>query len=164
MKRVPSGIVPILAVDRRLPKPLQNQIYDGYRAAIVERRLRPGQRVPSTRVLATELGVSRIPVLNAYAQLLAEGYLESRIGSGTVVSRSLPEQFGISKPSRASVTASRSRAQAHFKECRELARDGCHPLGASPGSLRRRPDCLRRLSVPRLVAVGRPPQSQLSDV
>src|SRR5262249_24247982 len=49
-------------------------------------------RVPSTRTLAEELGVSRIPVLNAYAQLLAEGYFEARVGAGTVVSSTLPEQ------------------------------------------------------------------------
>jgi DNA-binding transcriptional MocR family regulator len=55
-----------------------------YRTSIVDGSLRPGQRIPSTRVLASELGVSRFPVLNAYAQLLAEGYFESRVGAGTV--------------------------------------------------------------------------------
>jgi len=93
MKRVASGILPVVAVDRRVGRPLHRQIYDAFRLAIVERRLRPGQRIPSTRVLATEIGVSRFPVLNAYAQLLAEGYLESRVGAGTVVSASLPEQL-----------------------------------------------------------------------
>ncbi len=44
-----------------------------------------------------ELGVSRIPVLNAYAQLLAEGYFESRKGAGTFVSESLPESLTICK-------------------------------------------------------------------
>ena len=92
MKRVPSGIVPVIAVDRKAPDALYQQIYDSYRAAIVARTLRAGQRVPSTRTLATELGISRIPILNAYSQLLAEGYFESRVGSGTVVSRSLPDQ------------------------------------------------------------------------
>lgn len=120
MKRVPSGIVPILAVDRRLLRPLQNQIYDGYRSAIVERRLRSGERVPSTRVLATELGVSRIPVLNAYAQLLAEGYLESRVGSGTVVSRSLPDHVGLSKPSRTNLPNSRSRPRPVSKNAAKM--------------------------------------------
>jgi GntR family transcriptional regulator/MocR family aminotransferase len=43
-------------------------------------------------MLASDLGISRIPVLNAYAQLLAEGYFESRIGAGTCVSNSLPDQ------------------------------------------------------------------------
>src|SRR5262249_11100486 len=70
--------------------PLQKQIYEGFRAAILGRNLRPGQRVPSTRALALELQVSRIPVLNAYSQLLAEGYFQAHMGSGTFVSRSLP--------------------------------------------------------------------------
>ncbi len=89
----------MIAVDRRIGQPLHRQIYDSFRMAIVERRLRPGQRIPSTRVLATEIGVSRFPVLNAYAQLLAEGYLESRVGAGTVVSSSLPEQLTSSHAS-----------------------------------------------------------------
>src|SRR5450755_4669841 len=93
MKRVTSAILPIISIDRRAAEPLHRQIYDAYRSAIVHRRLRPRARVPSTRMLAGELGVSRIPVLNAYAQLLAEGYFESRAGAGTFVSSSLPEQI-----------------------------------------------------------------------
>jgi len=93
MKRVASGILPLIAIERHAQAPLHRQIYDAYRAAIVDGALRPGQRVPSTRVLASELGVSRFPVLNAYAQLLAEGYFEGRVGAGTVVSNSLPDQF-----------------------------------------------------------------------
>ncbi len=108
MKKAPSGIVPIIAVDRKAPQALYRQIYDAYRAAIVERRLRSGQRIPSTRSLASELGVSRIPLLNAYAQLLAEGYFESRVGAGTVVSSSLPDQLTSSEPIGARVTATRS--------------------------------------------------------
>jgi GntR family transcriptional regulator / MocR family aminotransferase len=98
MKRVASGILPMVAIDRTSSMPLHRQIYDGFRSAILEGRLRPGQRIPSTRVLAAEIRVSRFPVLNAYAQLLAEGYLESRVGAGTVVSSSLPEQLTSSRP------------------------------------------------------------------
>jgi GntR family transcriptional regulator/MocR family aminotransferase len=98
MKRVASGILPMVAIDRSSSMPLHRQIYDGFRSAILEGRLRPGQRIPSTRVLAAEIRVSRFPVLNAYAQLLAEGYLESRVGAGTVVSSSLPEQLTSSRP------------------------------------------------------------------
>jgi GntR family transcriptional regulator/MocR family aminotransferase len=105
MKRVASGILPMIAVDRSVPKALHRQIYDAYRTAIVDGSLGPGQRVPSTRVLASELGVSRFPVLNAYAQLLAEGYIESRVGAGTVVSICLPEQFTSSKPAGMRTTA-----------------------------------------------------------
>ena len=98
MKRVVSGILPMVAIDRTSSMPLHRQIYDGFRSAILEGRLRPGQRIPSTRVLAVEIRVSRFPVLNAYAQLLSEGYLESRVGAGTVVSSSLPEQLTSSRP------------------------------------------------------------------
>jgi GntR family transcriptional regulator/MocR family aminotransferase len=93
MKRVGDGILPMIAIDRKAPKPLHKQIYDGFRAAIIDGNLHPGQRIPSTRVLAVELRVSRFPVLSAYAQLLAEGYFEGRVGAGTVISTSLPDQI-----------------------------------------------------------------------
>src|SRR5512147_1136891 len=88
-----AGIHPAIAVDRRSERPLYRQIYDGYREAIVDRRLRSGQRIPSTRTLAAELRISRIPVLNAFEQLLAEGYFESRVGAGTFVASSLPDEL-----------------------------------------------------------------------
>jgi GntR family transcriptional regulator/MocR family aminotransferase len=90
-KPVSGGFSPVLTVDRLAAKPLHRQIYEGYRAMIVARNLRPGQQIPSTRALAVELGISRIPVLDAYAQLLTEGYFESRVGAGTYVSSSLPD-------------------------------------------------------------------------
>lgn len=89
MKRAPSGVLPLIAVDRRSSVPLYRQVYEGYREAIVDRRLKAGQRLPSTRSLAAELGISRIPILGAFEQLLAEGYFESRVGAGTFVARSL---------------------------------------------------------------------------
>jgi len=93
MKKVPSAFSPVISVDRKIAKPLHRQLYDSYRAMIVGRSLRAGQQIPSTRALAIELGVSRIPVLTAYAQLLAEGYFEARAGSGTFVCSTLPEQL-----------------------------------------------------------------------
>ena len=93
----PAGmVVPVLSIDRASAKPLYRQIYEGFRNAIVERRLHAGQRISSTRSLAAELRISRIPVLNAFDQLLAEGYVESRTGSGTFVAASLPD--GLSRP------------------------------------------------------------------
>jgi GntR family transcriptional regulator / MocR family aminotransferase len=92
MPKISVAITPIIAISRKSARPLHWQIYDAYRSAILAASLRPGQRVPSTRGLASELGVSRIPVLSAYAQLLAEGYFQSRTGSGTIVSLSLPDQ------------------------------------------------------------------------
>ena len=92
MKRA-STVSPVISVDRKGAKPLHRQIYEAYRTLIVSRDLSAGQQVPSSRVLADELGISRIPVLNAYAQLLAEGYFESHTGAGTFVSSSLPDQL-----------------------------------------------------------------------
>jgi GntR family transcriptional regulator/MocR family aminotransferase len=108
MKKVASGILPVITVDRKVPKSLHRQIYDAYRDGILDGRLRPRQRIPSTRVLADELGVSRFTVLNAYAQLLAEGYLESRVGAGTVVCSLLPERLTSSPPTRKRLVAKHS--------------------------------------------------------
>ena len=80
-------------MDRRSGKALHKQVYEAFRAAILASNLRAGQKVPSSRSLALELNISRIPVLTAYSQLLAEGYFEARSGSGTFVSSSLPEQW-----------------------------------------------------------------------
>ncbi len=102
----------MIALDRKSPMPLHRQIYDAYRKAIVEGGLRPGQRIPSTRVLAAELKVSRFPVLNAYGQLLAEGYFESRVGAGTVVSSSLPDQLTSSPPLSSGAAGSPARHPA----------------------------------------------------
>jgi len=88
----PSVVPAIVAIDRASGKPLYQQLYEGYREAILDRRLRAGQRLPSTRGLAGELQISRIPVLNAFEQLLAEGYFEARVGAGTFVASSLPDE------------------------------------------------------------------------
>jgi GntR family transcriptional regulator / MocR family aminotransferase len=93
MKKVANGLAPIIALDRHAARPLHRQIYDAYRTTIAARNLRPGEKVPSSRDLALQLGISRVPVLNAYTQLLAEGYLESRSGSGTFVSSSMTDQL-----------------------------------------------------------------------
>ena len=84
------GLPNLISVDRRGTRPLYRQIYDALRRLIVEGQLRPDQLVPSTRELTRQLRVSRLPVLNAYAQLIAEGYLETRVGAGTFVARSIP--------------------------------------------------------------------------
>ena len=108
MKRIAPIVLPMIAVDRRAARPLHKQIYDSFRSAIVNVSLRPGQRVPSSRVLALELGVSRFPILNAYAQLLAEGFFESRVGAGTIVAGSLPQRATSGPPRIATRTAAGS--------------------------------------------------------
>lgn len=83
----------ILRLEDSSRTPLYAQLYNSLREAILEGRLRVGIRLPSTRELATELGISRNTVMNAYAQLQAEGYLEGRVGFGTCVSSSLPDDL-----------------------------------------------------------------------
>ncbi|HEY0701977.1 MAG TPA: PLP-dependent aminotransferase family protein [Candidatus Acidoferrales bacterium] len=96
VKRVAAAFFPPIALDARAKAPLYRQVYDWFRQAILDGRLRPGQRVPSTRNLAADLEISRIPVASAYEQLQAEGYFETFVGAGTCVARSIPDE--ISKP------------------------------------------------------------------
>jgi GntR family transcriptional regulator/MocR family aminotransferase len=82
-----SGLGPelLLRLDRSASQPLRAQLEASLRDAIRDGRLRGGERVPSSRVLARGLGVSRGMVQECYGQLLAEGYLTSRGGSATRV-------------------------------------------------------------------------------
>jgi GntR family transcriptional regulator / MocR family aminotransferase len=75
----------LVELDRAAPEPLHRQLTNGLRDAIRTGRLVPQTRMPSTRVLAADLGVSRRLVVDAYGQLVAEGFLLSRHGSGTRV-------------------------------------------------------------------------------
>ena len=82
-----------IVVDRSSSTSLAQQVYDIVRNAIIEGQLRPGTRIPSTRALAVHLRVARNTVSSAFDQLTAEGYLTGRVGSGTTVSESLPEDL-----------------------------------------------------------------------
>lgn len=94
--------VPVL-LDRTAAVPLHRQIYDRWRAAILGRRFRRGERVPSSRAFAETYGVARVTVTAAYDQLVAEGYLETRRGAGTFVSSELPDE--TLRPGRAALPA-----------------------------------------------------------
>jgi GntR family transcriptional regulator/MocR family aminotransferase len=72
--------------------PLHRQLYEHLRRSILDRRLAAGSRLPSTRALARQLRVARNTVSAAYDQLLAEGYLRARGGSGTYVCETLPDE------------------------------------------------------------------------
>jgi len=82
-----SGLGPelLLRLDRDGGQPLRSQLEDGIRDAIRNGRLQSGERLPSSRELARDLGVSRGLVQECYAQLLSEGYLASQVGSATRV-------------------------------------------------------------------------------
>ena len=82
-----SGLGPelLLRLDRGSGQPLRSQLENGLREAIRSGRLPAGERIPSSRELARELGVSRGLVQECYSQLLSEGYLTSQVGSATRV-------------------------------------------------------------------------------
>ena len=80
-----SGPELLVEIDRTAPTSLHHQLANGLRDAIRTGRLTPHTRLPSSRVLAADLGVSRRLVVDAYSQLVAEGFLLSRHGSGTRV-------------------------------------------------------------------------------
>ncbi|RKX75290.1 MAG: PLP-dependent aminotransferase family protein [Spirochaetes bacterium] len=91
-------IAPYLSVgtinlDRSAPIPLHRQLYRALREKILTNVILPGERLPSSRVLAEELSLGRNTVVNAYNQLIAEGFLDSAVGSGTIVSTDLPEEL-----------------------------------------------------------------------
>ncbi|MET4418892.1 PLP-dependent aminotransferase family protein [Bradyrhizobium sp. RT3a] len=70
---------------------LQNQVFKQIHGLIVSGRLKPGARLPGTRALSEQLGVSRNTIILAYETLTSEGYLESREGAGTYVSTTFPD-------------------------------------------------------------------------
>lgn len=92
-KQTPDLPLPGIRLEATAPLPLHRQLYEQLSRAIRAGHLKPGTRLPSTRALAHELGVSRTTTIEAYRDLRAEGYLESHVGAGTVVVQKLPELF-----------------------------------------------------------------------
>lgn len=88
-KTAPLGLV----LDPAAAEPLHRQIGDQVRRAILERRLAPGQRLPSSRLMASELDVARGTVLLAMDQLIAEGYVVAQAASGLSVATDLPDDM-----------------------------------------------------------------------
>lgn len=84
--------------DRQSDTPIYRQLYQRYKDAIVSGRLRPGDRVPAVRSLASELNLSRGTVDLAYQLLIGEGYLQARGPAGTVVSPQLGRVTNAAAP------------------------------------------------------------------
>lgn len=92
-RRYPDLPLASVTLHRSPGTPLYQQLYGVLKQAILTGQLHPGRALPSSRALAAALGVARNTVLAVYEQLRAEGYLEARVGSGTRVARSLPDQL-----------------------------------------------------------------------
>ena len=102
-------------VERNDPEPIQQQIARQVREAVLGGRLRPGDKLPSTRAMGEQLEVARATVVEAYEQLIGEGYIETRAGSSTSVAAELPENLltaGAKKPPRIAVGRAPKRVPA----------------------------------------------------
>ena len=89
--RTHQPAITLVHVDPAQTESLRVQIYERLGHVITTGKLMPGMRLPSSRMLAIELRVSRNTVLAAYAQLVAEGYADSRPGAGTYVAENMAD-------------------------------------------------------------------------
>lgn len=100
-----------IALDAGIPNQA-SRIHAALRVAIVDGRLGPGLKLPSSRALAEQFGLSRNAVVAAYEQLLGDGLAEARQGSGTYVAEDLPAAQSAAAPARLDVETLPSRAFA----------------------------------------------------
>src|ERR1051326_779543 len=92
MSKRASDVILELPIDASTDVPLHRQVYAGIKELILSGRLRPGARLPASRALARDLGLSRTTILTAVDQLTLEGFTVGKIGSGTRVSSNVPTQ------------------------------------------------------------------------
>jgi len=119
--------------------PLYRWLYEELRSAILAGHLRSGARLPATRDLAVQYRLSRPTVVTAFEQLRAEGYVEGRVGSGTYVSKTLPDEL-LHAP-RATAKAKARRRQVRLSAyARRLARARACPEPKGEGTLASRSD------------------------
>jgi len=112
-------------IENKRQIPLRRQLYEELRGAILCGRLSAGSRLPSTRALAKSLGISRTTVTECYEDLISEGYLHAKNGSGTFVCDYLPEQFLKAAPPATTkrepnTTRSPVRLSAYGERVREV--------------------------------------------
>jgi GntR family transcriptional regulator/MocR family aminotransferase len=91
-----------LALERSGPISLQDQIVSYFREAISSGRIAPGRRIPSSRQLANEHGISRMTALEAYDRLAAEGYLFTKDRSGVFACTTMPDSYFMRAADRVS--------------------------------------------------------------
>ncbi|MBR7654203.1 PLP-dependent aminotransferase family protein [Brucella oryzae] len=104
-----SNTLPEFGIDRASDVSLTAQLVEQIRQAVLTGRLKPDARLPSTRALSLELGLSRTTVLAAFDQLISEGYLEGRQGSGTHIAAELPDtSLTVGQPPLHAITQSQS--------------------------------------------------------
>ena len=102
------AILPDIVIERGGTLTLNAQLFKIMRELILSGRLRAGERLPPTRVLARDVGVSRNTVTNAFQQLLAEGYVQGAPGAGTYVAAELPNRRDRVAKTSGAASATRS--------------------------------------------------------
>jgi len=110
-----------LGLERDSSTSLYRQLYEQIRDLILNGRLAVGSRLPSSRSLANDLAVSRNTVVTAFDQLFAEGYIDSKVGSGAYVSLELPEVALTALARQSASSASRRRKSGVSKRGSALA-------------------------------------------
>ena len=83
----------LMLAPREARVPAYRWLYDSLRIEILEGRLRPGAKLPGTRDLAAQYGLARGTIVSAFEQLKSEGYVDGSVGSGTYVSKVLPDEL-----------------------------------------------------------------------
>lgn len=99
-KQFEGPLLPFLRLDAGMALPKFRQVQDQLRTAILQGHLRAGTRLPASRILCEELGLSRQTLVRVLDNLKAEGYLEARQGAGTYVSAALPRRRAKAQPAR----------------------------------------------------------------
>jgi len=117
--------------------PVYRWIYAALRTEILEGRLRPGSRLPSSRDLASQYRLSRGTIVTAFEQLKSEGYIEGTIGSGSYVSKVLPEHLLNVTTARAELHTFRNGTRRTQRNLSEYARRLRHRWSAQGPSKRR---------------------------
>ncbi len=130
VKRAAGALLHAIEIDQDSPRTLSAQITMSIRDIVLEGGLRAGDRLPSTRTLARDLGVSRTTVVEAFEKLVAEGLLVSTTGAGTFVSEALQ---GKAEPLAAVNGQSRPapRANARAPKRARVASCFAHSRGAA---------------------------------
>ena len=123
-KHAGGALLPSIAIDRASATPLGAQLAHALRELIVAAVLRPGDRLPSSRTLAADLGLSRTTVVDVYDQLTAEGLIASRVGDGAYVSAG-----AVARPARPAA----ARRPARLARLAGEASERLFPRLAHPG-------------------------------
>lgn len=98
VKRSGGALLLALGLDRETGRPIATQLYMALREVILSGDLGAGERLPASRTLAKDLGISRTTVNDAFERLAAEGLIESQVGAGTFVSQALKAERPMPVP------------------------------------------------------------------